>query len=112
LRDERVLYMTALKPGRVYDRLDRAAPRNPFAGKAGTVLLLRLPGFAAQFRRVVPAEFVVRVLASGEAVACPCGEVVPLARAEVAECPGGCSRWFLHAEGSVRVARWPREEGS
>ncbi len=96
-------------PGRDLDLLGRQVPRNPFRGKAGLVLALRM-GMAAQFEKRVPERFVTYVLASGVAVACACGEVVPIDVGEVVECPGGCERWFLATESSVRVARWPRAE--
>lgn len=100
-------------PGKEYDHLGRQVPRNPHRGKAGVVWLLQL-GMAAQFRAEVPASHVAHVLASGPAVVCRCGSVVELEVGEVAECPGGCDRWFLRTETSVRVARWapaPDTEG-
>ncbi len=99
-----------MPPGRDVDLLGRQVPRNPFRGKAGLVLALRM-GMAAQFEKHVPERFVTYVLASGVAVACTCGEVVPIDVGEVVECPGGCGRFFLRTETSVRVARWIREEG-
>lgn len=94
------------QPGKVYDELGRQVARNPWRGTPGLVFLLRLPGFAAQFRHEVPAAFVVRVLAEGEAVACRCGGLVAIAYGELVECSGGCGRWFLRTEESVRVAKW------
>ena len=83
------------------DGVGRQLFRNPFAGKAGLVLLLRW-GLAGQFERVVPEDYVM-----GPCVACTCGEFLALDVGEIAECAGGCSRWFLRTEASVRVARWP-----
>ena len=90
--------------GKEYDALGRQVPRNPFRGKAGVVLALRM-GMAAQFEKRVPEEYVM-----GSYVMCVCGELNELERGEVAECSGRCERWFLHTGESVRVARWPREE--
>jgi hypothetical protein len=94
-----------VQPGREVDGLGRAVPRNPFVGKAGTVLFLRLPGAAAQFEKRVPGEYVM-----GYAVACVCGEVAALDVGDIAECAGGCGRWFMRTENTMRVARWPRED--
>jgi hypothetical protein len=96
-------------PGKVYDLLGRQIPRNPFRDTAGVVLLLRLPGFAQQFAKAVPDEYRL-----GPVVLCVCGELTALDVGEVAECTGGCDRWFLRTETSVRVARWapaPETEG-
>jgi len=92
-------------PGRDVDGIGRQVPRNPFAGKAGVALLLRM-GLASQFERRVPDEYVM-----GYAVRC-CGEnnVMALDVGEIAECVGGCGRYFLRTEQSIRVARWPRDE--
>ncbi len=87
-------------PGRPVDRLGRAIPRNPFTGG----LLLRLPGLAAEFKRVAPDEYRL-----GPWVLCVCGDLFVVELGEVAECPGACGRWFLRTEASVRVARWPVE---
>lgn len=87
-------------PGKDYDGLGRQVPRNPFRGQAGTVLLLRM-GLAEQFRKVVPGEYLL-----GPWVLCACGELQALEVGEVAECAGGCGRWFLRSEDSMRVARW------
>lgn len=77
-------------------------PRNPF----GAGRLLRIaPGLAAQFQRTVPVSHV-----TAEGVRC-CAGVVPVAVGEIAECPGGCGRFFLRTETSVRVARWNEEDG-
>lgn len=91
-------------PGREYDDLGRQVPRNPFAGKAGVVLALRM-GMAAQFEKRVPEDYVL-----GPWVLCACGELQALEVGEVAECAGRCDRWFLSTGESVRVATWPREE--
>lgn len=76
-------------------------PRNPFRGRAGTLLFLRLPGAAQQFRTVVPADYRL-----GPWLLCVCGELQVLEVSEIVECAGECGRWFLRTEGSVRVARW------
>ena len=100
--------------GRPYDELGLQIPRNPFRGKTGVLLLLRM-GMASQFERVVPESHVLRpgavpVAADRVAVACVCGRTVVLEVGELAECPGSCERWFLRSESSVRVATWPRDE--
>lgn len=89
-------------PERPHDALGRQEPRNPFAGKQGVVLFLRLPGAAQQFVREVPDEYRL-----GPWVLCVCGELQALEVGELAECAGACSRWFLRTETSVRVAKWP-----
>lgn len=90
-------------PGREYDHLGRAVPRNPFAGKQGVVLFLQWPGAAEQFAREVPTDYRL-----GPWVLCMCGELVALEVGEIAECAGECGRFFLRTEASVRVARWPK----
>lgn len=87
--------------GREVDALGRQTPRNPLRGSAGVLFLLRLPGFAQQFAREVPEEYRL-----GSWILCVCGELFTVDVGEVAECAGGCGRWFLRAESSVRVARW------
>lgn len=91
---------------REYDGLGRQAPRNIFRGRVGVSTLLRM-GMGAQFRAHVPAP----AWREG-GVSCRCGEDVAIEVGEVAECPGGCGRWFLMTETSVRVARWARETES
>lgn len=89
---------------RVYDGLGRQIPRNVFRGSLGVGTLLRL-GMAAQFAAVVPSPCLTE-----DGVLCRCGHDVVVSVGEVAECGGGCGRWFLRTETSVRVARWPRAE--
>lgn len=90
-------------PGRDVDGLGRQVPRNPFRAKAGMALLLGW-GLARQFEKRVPEEYVM-----GYAVACVCGEIAALDVGEIAACVGGCGRWFLRTEESMRVARWPSD---
>lgn len=92
-------------PGKVYDHLGRQVPRNPFRGAAGVVLALRI-GMAAQFEKRVPEDYLL-----GPWVLCVCGALQAIDAGEVVECAGACGRWFLSTGESVRVARWPREEG-
>lgn len=94
-----------LNPEREHDALGRAIPRNPFRSKAGVLLLLRLPGFAAQFEKRVPEDYTM-----GCWVRCVCGEIQAVDAGEVVECAGRCERWFFNTGESIRVARWPREE--
>lgn len=89
------------QPGKDYDLLGRQVPRNPFAGTAGLALALRL-GMARQFRKLVP-EPEHRL---GPWVLCRCEELFTIDRREVRECPGGCGRWYLRTEESVRWALW------
>lgn len=96
-----------MQPGREVDGLGRVVPRNPFRGKAGTALFLRLPGAAQQFEKRVPDEYVL-----GGWVLCTCGELTVLDAGDIAECAGGCGRWFLRTEVGMRVARWPRDDES
>lgn len=93
-------------PERTYDGCGRQVPRNPFRSKAGVVLLLRMPGFAAQWRKVVPCpEHTL-----GPWVLCRCEELFAIDVGEVAECPRGCGRWYLRTEESLRWVEWPRED--
>lgn len=96
---------TYRQPGKTYDELGRQVARNPWRGTPGLVLLLQLPGFAAQFETRVPEEYRL-----GPWVLCTCGELQVIRYAELAECPGGCGRWFLRTEESVRVAKWATVE--
>lgn len=96
-----------VQPGRDVDALGRQQPRNPFRGKQGVVWFLRLPGAAEQFRVVVPGEYRL-----GPWVLCVCGELQALEVGEIVECAGGCGRWFLRTEESVRAARWTDTEGT
>lgn len=90
-----------MQPGKEYDGLGRQVPRNPWRGTPGLMLLLRLPGFAEQFKRRVPDTHRL-----GPWILCTCGELQALRVRELAECGGHCGRWFLRCESSVRVARW------
>lgn len=92
------------QPGKTYDALGRAVPRNPFAGTPGLVLALRM-GLASQFETRVP-EPEYRL---GPWVLCTCGELQALEYAQLVKCAGHCGRWFLRLESSVRVARWAPE---
>lgn len=62
-----------------------------------------LPGYAAQFHKVVPDEFFIQVATDAVEVACPCGET-PRCRWNVpAVC--ACGRVFAYLAGAVHVAR-------
>lgn len=91
------------QPGKSYDGLGRQVPRNPCRGTPGFVFLLRLPGLAAQFETRVPVEYLL-----GPWVLCACGELQVIALHRFVECLGGCGRWFLRTQESVRVAKWKR----
>lgn len=90
------------RPDRPHDALGRQLARNPFRGKTGVGLLLRM-GAAAQFAASVPSPCWTE-----GGVLCRCGETVPIDVGEISECAGGCGRWFLRTETMMRVARWPR----
>lgn len=85
--------------------------RRLFGGERGAVALLRgIPGFAALWETVVPdarvREVQDRELQRWQIVRCRCDEHPALRPGAVAECPGGCGRWFFATGRSVRVHRF------
>lgn len=102
-------------PDRERQARELAAHRRPltriFGGERGAVLLLRsIPGFADLWDLRVPGRALLETRdRAGEAwciVCCECGEHSAMRPGHLAECPGGCGRWFLHAGPTVRVKRF------
>lgn len=99
-------------------REQRAAfpvPRRLLGGARGTTCLLRaLPGFSELWEKEVPPEYLWRAEGrSGgvcRAVSCVCGAMTAL-EGGLVECSGGCGRWFLPLESSVRVKRFAEMTG-
>jgi hypothetical protein len=92
----------------------RHPPRRLFGGERGTVLLLRsIPGFADLWERHVPDSHIReardRASRAWQIVRCMCGEHSAMQAGNLAECPGDCGRWFLHAGRSIRVKRFETE---
>jgi hypothetical protein len=83
-------------------------PRNVSpARRARAAWLLLIPGAAREFEKRVPADHLEdEENDPGGAVRCVCEARTVLKRGELAECAGGCGRWFLRTDGSVRVAKW------
>lgn len=67
----------------------------------------RFPGFAGEFRRIVPPEFWTKVGSATAAVACPCGIEEPptVALNQTATCV--CERAYLYTGEHMRVAFTP-----
>lgn len=89
----------------------RSPLRRIFEGERGAVLLLRaIPGFADLWERAVPTSHIrcaeARDGAFWYVVSCMCGEHVALQTGTLADCPGECGRYFLHAGKSIRVKRF------
>lgn len=89
-------------------------PERIFGGERGAVLLLRsIPGFAGLWETVVPDAY-VRAIQGREGekwhiVSCPCSEHVALRPGAIADCPGGCGRFYFDTGELVRVKRFELE---
>lgn len=97
--------MTALRelpvnpdPAAGYDALGRKFPHRLHF----MVFARQFPGFAAQFTKRVPDQFVAKVDRDAFDVACPCGHTPRLRELGLAEC--NCGRVFALTAGEVRVA--------
>ena len=63
--------------------------------------LTAIPGFAGLWTTKVPQSHL-----TGTGARCICKTEIDLEVGQIAPCPEGCGRWFLRAEGSVRVKRF------
>jgi hypothetical protein len=91
---------------RPIDRLGRRQPRRTNA----LMWFKAIPGFAVQFKRIVPESYFTAKPKGRCEVRCPCGTTQEFDMGDIHECEGNCGRFYLWSSRTLRVANPTREE--